>query len=85
MPFALPAADTTAALHAALAHSPDVKMCQGWDDDGPEWLTLTWPARQFIIHQDAAGAWIAHNVGQLNASRTGATPAEALRAALAHA
>ena len=78
-------ADLTADLAAITGHIPGLKVRSSRPGGGVEWITVTWPGREIIMERlinDAA--WSAFDASLDNAIGTGATPAEALRAALAH-
>ena len=85
MPLA-PPNTTNAALHAAIDRVPGLEVFHGRTPDGLEWMTVTWPAREIIMQRDAVGGpWQAFDPSRNDATSTGATAPEALRAALANA
>jgi len=72
-------APTTAVLRSVLASNlPGLKVSMGTAVDGQEWVTITYPMGEFLMHRNAAGVWHANDNAPSQASGIGATPADAL-------
>lgn len=84
-PEAASIADLTADLAAIVGNIPGLKVHRDRPGGGVEWITVTWPGREIIMERLVNDAeWSVFDPSLDDAIGTGATPADALRAALAH-